>query len=444
MNELEQKQLFCPQCGSACPQDQAFCAECGASILLEDDSPKLPEADRSSNPRGPAPEPDPVEAACKRRRTKKILAAALACVICAAAVVVVAVYQSSFTKIDAKQWIEVTYSGLNGNATASVSRGNEYMDARLAEALGISAAEPEDADALYGFAAAAAAELRLEKLYDDLDFDVDVSPSDHLSNGDQISVKITYDEAAAKEASIKVQNTEFTVTVEGLPDGKEYDIFQNVRLVFEGTSPRLTASVDTGACDSFIKDYVTFQISPRDNLKNGDKVTVSASWNRSKAAENLYLITKEKQEYTVSGQPEYLSTLKEEKLSGLQAEINDYIEAKIIAAYPPYTSMPGGDGPIKSIKLKGLHRQYLLVKKATSDSYGDENRLIQIYRFTASNENGAKDIYSAILVNNMIKSGGGEVSWNDIWQKGPYEKAEDLINDYVTKEKSDYTVETAE
>ena len=44
----------------------------------------------------------------------------------------------------------------------------------------------------------------------------------------------------------------------------------------------------------------------------------------------------------------------------------------------------------------------------------------------------------------MIKSGGGEVSWNDIWQKGPYEKAEDLINDYVTKEKSDYTVETVE
>ena len=159
MNELEQKQLFCPQCGSACPQDQAFCAACGASILQEDDSPKLSEADRSSSPRGPAPEPDPVEAACKRRRTKKILAAALACVICAAAVVVVAVYQSSFTKIDAKQWIEVTYSGLNGNATASVSRGNEYMDARLAEALGISAAEQEDADVLYGFAAAAAAEI---------------------------------------------------------------------------------------------------------------------------------------------------------------------------------------------------------------------------------------------------------------------------------------------
>lgn len=387
---------------------------------------------------------DPSIAAYRQQRTKKILLIALTGIICIVGIIAFAVYQASFTKIDARQWLEVTYSGLNGNAVSSVSRDSDYMDGQLVKALGISSTDLEDYEDLYGFAAAAASELQVEKLYDSLDFDVEVSPSDHLSNGDQISVKITYDEAAAKEASVKVQNAEFTVTVEGLSEGKEYDIFQNVRLTYEGTSPSLKAFIDVSACDSFVKDHTTFQIAPQENLKNGDKLTVTASWDRSAASENLYLITKETQEYTVSGQPEYLSTLKDKTLpGGLQTEINDYIEAKIIAAYPPYTSMPGGEGSIESIKLKGLYRQYFLVKKTTSDSYGDENRLIQIYRFTASNENGAKDIYAAVFVNNLIKS-GEEVSWDEIWQKGPYEKAEDLIKDYITTEKSDYTVETAE
>lgn len=372
-----------------------------------------------------------------------MFAAALACVVCAAVIAGVAVYQASFTKIDAKQWIEVTYSGLNGNAKSGIERDNDYLYRMLAKAMGLSSFSLEDYNSLSDLAAAASSEMQVKTLYGKLGFDAEVSPSDQLSNGDQITVKITYDEAAAKEASIKVQNTEFTVTVEGLPDGQEYDVFKNVRLAFEGTSPRLSASVDTSACDSFIKNSVSFKISPRENLKNGDKVTVTANWDQSAAAKNLYLITKEKQEYTVSGQQEYLSTLMDEKLSGLQAEISDYIEAKIIAAYPSDTRMPGGDGWIESIQSKGLHQQYLLVKKATSGSYGDANRLIQIYRFTASNENGAKDIYVAVLVNNMMKSGGGEISWKEIWQKGPSDNPDELINEYVTKEKSDYTLETA-
>lgn len=104
---------------------------------------------------------------------------------------------------------------------------------------------------------------------------------------------------------------------EGLSEGKEYNVFQTVKLTCEGTAPRLTASLNTSACDSFVKRYVTFHISPEQFLNNGDKVIVTADWSRSEAAKNLYLITKEKQEYTVSNQPTYLTTLREEKLPGL-------------------------------------------------------------------------------------------------------------------------------
>lgn len=102
-----------------------------------------------------------------------------------------------------------------------------------------------------------------------------------------------------------------------MSEGKEYNVFQTVKLTCEGTAPRLTASLNTSACDSFVKRYVTFHISPEQSLNNGDKVIVTADWSRSEAAKNLYLITKERQEYTVSNQPTYLTTLREEKLPGL-------------------------------------------------------------------------------------------------------------------------------
>ena len=74
--------------------------------------------------------------------------------------------------------------------------------------------------------------------------EINFSKENNLSNGEQIEILYTYDEALAEELDVKISDATTTFTVENLPQAEQITLeklFEDIEIQFEGTSPALTA-----------------------------------------------------------------------------------------------------------------------------------------------------------------------------------------------------------
>lgn len=89
---------------------------------------------------------------------------------------------------------------------------------------------------------------------------------------------------------------------DGISDeDKVLDIFENIRLSYEGFSPNISVSVDTSKMRGFLQDNVTYTVKPDSGLKNGDKVIVTAMYNNSVMKSHDYVVKKDVLEMTIDG-----------------------------------------------------------------------------------------------------------------------------------------------
>ena len=111
-----------------------------------------------------------------------------------------------------------------------------------------------------------------------------------LKNGDKVKVTVNFDEDYLKDHNIKLENTEFTITVEGLGDGINLDPFAGTNFTASGYNGYGTCSFDAygNPASSFL--MYTVNQANNDNLSNGDVVTVEARYTGSvvTAADGIY------------------------------------------------------------------------------------------------------------------------------------------------------------
>ena len=95
-----------------------------------------------------------------------------------------------------------------------------------------------------------------------------------LKNGDTVKCVVTYNEQYLKDNDIKLENTEFEVTVADLKTGTKVTMFDNVNVKFSGMDGNGIAEyeVDSSSETSRVVRY-SWKESYR-NLKNGDKVVL--------------------------------------------------------------------------------------------------------------------------------------------------------------------------
>lgn len=216
--------------------------------------------------------------------------------------------------LDFQEIADVDFSGLNGNGSISFEFDESiYEDGAFLEKL-----YPDDTTA--------EAELKFIELLTNVDYTF--SKEEDLSNGDEVTVTVEYDEEKFEERGIKVKNPEFTVTVEGLSDGAKIDVFDGLEVTYSGLSGKGYVIFDTSACDAFTQSYVYFEY-PESKLSNGDTVTVTANYNSDDAEENLVIIENDTKEYTVSGlkEPEEIDPF--ENLEITYTGASPYITASI-------------------------------------------------------------------------------------------------------------------
>lgn len=217
-------------------------------------------------------------------------------------------------------------------------------------------------------------------------------------------------EEARQNMESAEQLTAETVSLE------ELDVFAGVTLKYDGFSPNISVSVDTSNMGKFVKENVTYTVSPNSGLANGDKVTITALYNNTVMEENGYTVSNDIMEMTVEG-----SEIPEEDL--IRINVKDYVfimidnasEPGCVSVMPWYGAVRNKDLPYEmlltySVEYNGEEKGSLSVpigEKCTIKlSYYDED-YAQANGYIFENES------FEITVWDMNDSDKGVVMWFD-------------------------------
>lgn len=205
--------------------------------------------------------------------------------------------------MDPTSVIKVHYSGYQGVATAQIAVDSAGLHSEMDDAFKNydsslwPVIKKYKADDYYRFADS---------------FSGVLDKSEALRNSDKVTITIQYDKELANKLGIRMKYEEIPFTVEGLADATvvtEDDLFKYMKLNVEGVSPLLTVSVENTAPGGDFLSSVSYAIaSDNEYYKNGDKVTVRASYDGDMAvaahldvrADNL------EREIELGGYDEYL------------------------------------------------------------------------------------------------------------------------------------------
>ncbi|MBQ4339363.1 MAG: hypothetical protein IJC37_08070 [Clostridia bacterium] len=308
----------------------------------------------------------------KNKRISAIIAIAVAVV--AVVVAAVCLFSSGSTKtIDVTEYLQIDVSGFDGYAIAKGSiLHSDAVDAIrevINEKYGKDLEKAEEkADIYYELDMDSRAEKNYEKyselydkVYEEYDallegldaMELTLNKSEYVANGDELELTVSLDaqaKEALKEYGYELKADKITLTVEGLKTGYAIDPFKYIDVVFEGVSGFVKATVKPKAdlnekLESFIitsddrrlyvnyseaeQSEINFNVSSTTDLKNGEKVTVSAYSNDLK--ENTILAQSEK-EYTILV-PEAFKTAEEVKknlgsIYSLHIEDSSYVTSQ--------------------------------------------------------------------------------------------------------------------
>ncbi len=302
----------------------------------------------------------------------------------------------SSKKINLEEFVEVSISGYDRYATADVDLDIEGLYAEIAKTKGIKASSGgEDKDSS-------------EDSYDIQDFDeievainsiyLDLSPKDSLSNGDRVTVDISYNNDIAKEIDITFAGKNVSKKVENLKPITEIDPFKELTVSFSGISPQGQLNYSYDGDSTYISEG-SFLVDKEEDLRNGDLVTVSIDSNDAKTISHGYILKTTSTSYEVEGLDEYVeeyanlpSAFIEELKSEAEATIDSHVESFYVeesslndltyAGYIFNTAKPEGNN------VKNYNEMYIIYSGILSNS--QEN-------FSATK------IYIPVMFSNIIK-----------------------------------------
>ena len=320
----------------------------------------------------------------------------------------------SGSKVDLAKFYTVSAKGLDGEGVLSYDFDDDAFEYALQE---------KNAKQIENLTSTDSGEIMLYRFYDSIKCKFD--KTQNLKNGDKVTGTITYDEETAKSCKLKIKASKLTFKVEGLKRGEKIDVFKGVKLIFSGTSPNAVIEDVEGA-----KDYgfsVRYNYKPRGDGSGyavGDKVTVTAEFDKTSAGEAGYIVEKSEKTFTVEGVDELIihsTGLKLADIGEIKAEsdktANEYfIGKKYTKGFieTDYVKMYKDSYDGRLYKASSISNQKF--SKAILYSNDNENHLMLLYTFDANGVNG-KNYPSAIgviHVKNIVKHTDGSYTYNSL------------------------------
>lgn len=294
--------------------------------------------------------------------------------------------------VDVSADADILVSGYDGHGTATYSKGDWLTETEKTYGQGMSFMELATLE---------------EALYDAVEYSI--SPSENISNGDEVVLTIDVDNSALESYDFKLKGGEKKITVSGLEDVKDFDPFENVAVNFSGMSPNGSASVKA---DSNAGIDLSYTLDKSSGLKNGDEVTVSISSNSGTDVEE-YCMSKGKKPtvtektFTVEGLATYaqeIADISDDMMNKMLSQAEDTIKAKCV--YDEY----GTTGSLKDLEHLG---DYFLTGKDGFDA-SPYNKMYCVYKGTVefnalkrkgdgkTNEKGTVSFYTYYYYDNIV------------------------------------------
>lgn len=295
-------------------------------------------------------------------------------------------------EIDLKSYTTVTFKGVDGNAKATIEFDNAAFEKAYSTANGSS--DPFSEKALETAAKLVPFESSLE---------YEVTPSEGLSSGDEVTVTFKYSDSAAKQAGLRLKNTTYKITVEGLTEAIEVDAFDpsvfntdtGVMIRYEGIAPNGYLTISNKVDKSNPISHVKYT-AESDGVAYADSITITASLPKT-AEDEGYVLKEETYEYLLKDVDHLLTNANE-----LTANDKSALKAK-------YESIIKGIDTTQFYDSNG-EWHYILVGTVTHPRIGEiyllkkndgtyENKaFISVYGDVESN----KDESSPVTCNNSI------------------------------------------
>lgn len=480
---------FCQNCGAEMPDDGMFCTNCGTKVIDTTAQPVNPVTDQqpvnnsapqqpvtndapqqqpvyNSAPQQPvynnAPQQQPIPPQMAKPPKKPLSKKAKIIILCAVIVVIAAVVaivciivhnKNKKETVNVMDFITVKYEGYNTIGTAKVDLDEDAFANEVLEAQGKDAISDDDLDDMDDIEDLADLLNGSSDYYDDMEsiedlidcLDITVTPEDGLSNGDKVTVKVTYDEDIVDDNDIilKCEDTEFTV--EGLSDIAEIDPFDYITVEFDGTAPNAYADVKVDNSQD-VFNYIYYSIDKNDDLDIGDKVTISFDDDQVEyAANNGYKLTETSKEYTVENLDHYIldaSKISDDTLKSMKKETEDALKEY----FDDWDNYLG----YKDLKYVGM---YFLATKDSDSWY--PNYIYIIYSANVSSkDNDFKDstVYIPVQFSDLLekKEGTQQYDTHDIqgctdlefglWREvAGYTTEKDMYKELITDNSDSYT-----
>lgn len=217
------------------------------------------------------------------------------------------------------------------------------------------------------------------KLEESISFQAE--PSGELSNGDEVTIKITCNSKYADTCGVKLSPSSFKYTVNGLDTIQKIDAFDGLQVSFSGTETETGVIVDNTQCSDFVRNYVNFHVEDKkESYKNGESLIVKAEFGDNLPADydGLYMLSETERGYTVDGLDMYPATIDNldvtEVVKATYEKGLGYVANKIyneLSTFPEFNGTGFYDDSSRPITISDFNavpeKMYYLAPKSNTD-----------------------------------------------------------------------------
>ncbi len=343
--------MYCKKCGAQLEDDAVFCNKCGAKLeAKETDSQNAVKPAGSGMVKSNSAEP-------KSNKGKLPLGKIIPIVLVVVAIfVVIGILKSNAQKIslDPEKIVLITAEGYDGYGTAKITVDKEVIE---------NAIDEKNSDIT-------------EKQKSTFLGSVSVTASEtsNLSNGQEITLTLKYNEDIAKENKISFTKDEWEYKFgdSDFDEIKKIDPFSEeyITASFTGVSPSARAEFQTYPVNSEI-GTLYYVFDKTDNLKIGDTITVTCKSDEDSLVKRGYALTEKEHTYTITESDvdlyiESPDMIDEDSLASMKKEAEDIIN-KALVDYEEKVTM--GD-----LTFEGV-----AVRSAKGEVYSNHNFVYLIY-----------------------------------------------------------------
>ncbi len=421
--------MYCPNCGKMNPEGASFCSSCGTKLA----------AAQTGNQSGKSPETAGGNGAARsnpRQENRRWQKARKWILLAAVLVIVFGAFKIFYRPtIDLNRCLKVSFDGRNGYARVNAEVDEDEFQDRYAGKLKLNQRalkkyleEPEDsvcrqfADnvSYYGNNLTKRSITNVFGTFF-LENNGSVYPSDHVSNGDDLTWSWYLNEGLVRAAEdifhCRIKCGDYSVKVKGLEEVGTYDPFAGLSIDYEGVDHHGTAvftNTDSTEQSGDIRYSIKGQSEDDEqSLSNGDQITVVAesvngdTWDAEYYGE---VLSPTEKTYTVSGIPVFVESadeLTDEERNELNSEMQSNVEN-----YAGQHWLNDGES-ILDTECVGY--RFYCIKDVNDADLSDDaseapfNFYMPVYRIRIKSGENSRAIYTGGLYCNIRKNDEGEM-----------------------------------